>query len=50
MRTVLTMAAKDLRLMSRDWLGMFFIIGFPILMGIFFGSIMGSMGGDERRR
>jgi ABC-2 type transport system permease protein len=47
MRTVLTMAAKDLRLMGRDWLGMFFIIAFPILMGIFFGSIMGSMGGGE---
>jgi ABC-2 type transport system permease protein len=44
MRTVLTMAVKDLRLMSRDWLGMFFIIGFPIAMAIFFGTIMGSMG------
>jgi ABC-2 type transport system permease protein len=47
MRTVLTMAVKDLRLMSRDWLGMFFIIGFPIAMAIFFGSVMGSMGGDN---
>jgi ABC-2 type transport system permease protein len=44
MRTVLTMAAKDLRLMGRDWLGMFFIIGFPILMGIFFGSMYGDIG------
>jgi len=44
MGTVLTMAVKDLRLMSRDWLGMFFIIGFPIAMAIFFGTIMGSMG------
>jgi ABC-2 type transport system permease protein len=41
MRTVLTMAMKDLRLMSRDWLGMFFIIGFPIVMGLFFGQVMG---------
>jgi ABC-2 type transport system permease protein len=41
------MAAKDLRLMSRDWLGMFFIIGFPIAMSIFFGTVMGSMGGDD---
>jgi linearmycin/streptolysin S transport system permease protein len=41
MRTVLTMAMKDLRLMSRDWLGMFFIIGFPIAIGLFFGQIMG---------
>ena len=41
MRTILTMAMKDLRLMSRDWLGMFFIIGFPIVMGLFFGQVMG---------
>jgi ABC-2 type transport system permease protein len=47
MGTILTMAAKDLRLISRDWLGMFFIIVFPIVMAIFFGSIMGSMGSHE---
>jgi ABC-2 type transport system permease protein len=47
MRAVLNMAAKDLRLISRDWLGMFFIIGFPIAMSIFFGTVMGSMGGVE---
>ena len=33
MRTVLAMAVKDLRLMSRDWLGMFFILAFPDLDG-----------------
>jgi ABC-2 type transport system permease protein len=42
MPTVLTMAMKDLRLMSRDLLGLFFIVGFPIVMGIFFGIVMGS--------
>ncbi|HJQ80084.1 MAG TPA: ABC transporter permease [Lacipirellulaceae bacterium] len=42
MPTILTMAAKDLRLMSRDLLGLFFIVGFPIVMGIFFGVVMGS--------
>ena len=47
MRTVLTMAMKDLRLISRDWLGLFFIIGFPVLMGIFFGSMYGSMGTES---
>jgi len=47
MRTVLTMAVKDLRLMSRDWLGLFFIIGFPILIALFFGSMYGSMGGKS---
>jgi ABC-2 type transport system permease protein len=47
MRTVLAMAVKDLRLMSRDWLGLFFIVGFPILMALFFGSMYGSMGGES---
>ena len=45
MRSLLTMAVKDLTLMRRDWLGMFFIIGFPVLMGVFFGLISGSFGG-----
>ena len=36
MNQVLVMAIKDLRLLFRDKLGAFFIIGFPILMGIFF--------------
>src|SRR3990172_12229748 len=47
MRTVLAMAVKDLRLMSRDWLGLFFIVGFPILMALFFGSMYGSMGSES---
>jgi ABC-2 type transport system permease protein len=42
MRTIFNMAMKDLRLMSRDWLGLFFIVGFPIVMGVFFGIVMGS--------
>ncbi len=44
MRSVLTIAFKDLKLMSRDWLGLFFIIGFPVIMGLFFGMISGSFG------
>lgn len=44
MRTVLVMAWKDLVLIARDWLGLFFIIGFPVLMGIFFGSMYGGIG------
>ncbi len=47
MRTVFTMAMKDLRLISRDWLGMFFIVGFPVLMGLFFGSMFGSIGDND---
>ncbi len=44
MRTVLIMALKDLVLVTRDWLGLFFIVGFPILMGVFFGSMYGGIG------
>lgn len=44
MRTILAMATKDLRLMSRDWLGLFFIVAFPILIGTFFGSMYGGVG------
>jgi ABC-2 type transport system permease protein len=42
MLSILTMAAKDLKLITRDWLGLFFMVGFPVLMGVFFGLIMGS--------
>ena len=44
MRTVLIMAVKDLVLITRDWLGLFFIVGFPIMMGVFFGSMYGGIG------
>src|SRR3954468_21087214 len=49
MRNIFTMAIKDLRLISRDWLGMFFIVGFPVLMGLFFGSMFGSMGDNDAK-
>lgn len=44
MRTVLVMAMKDLQLITRDWLGLFFIIGFPILIAVFFGAMYGWVG------
>jgi ABC-2 type transport system permease protein len=44
MRSVITMAVKDLVLTTRDLLGLFFIIGFPILMGVFFGSMYSGIG------
>jgi ABC-2 type transport system permease protein len=47
MQRILDMAIKDLRVLSRDLLGAFFIVGFPILMGLFFGSMMGGIGGDS---
>ena len=42
MAAVFQMALKDLRILFRDKLGAFFIVGFPILMGVFFGLISGS--------
>ena len=30
MRSILTLALKDLRVMTRDWFGMFWIVVFPI--------------------
>ena len=47
MRSVLTMAMKDLTLMRRDWLGLFFIVGFPVVMGVFFGLIAGSFSSES---
>lgn len=33
------LALKDLRLLLRDRMGAFFVIGFPVLLGLFFGII-----------
>ncbi|MCA9035815.1 MAG: ABC transporter permease [Planctomycetaceae bacterium] len=44
MKRILLMAIKDLKLLSRDRVGMFFIVAFPILMGVFFGFVMGRVG------
>ncbi|MEZ6063887.1 MAG: ABC transporter permease [Planctomycetaceae bacterium] len=41
MKRVLVLAFKDLKLITRDKLGMFFMLVFPIVMALFFGSIMG---------
>lgn len=46
---LLILALKDLKLISRDKLGMFFMLVFPICMALFFGSMMGG-GGDSGTR
>ncbi len=46
MMQVLWMALKDLKILFRDRVGAFFIAVFPILMGVFFGLIMGGGGGS----
>ena len=45
MRAVWAMAAKDLRLLIRDKADLFWILGFPIVLAFFFGSIGGGGGG-----
>ena len=44
------MALKDLLLITRDGLGMFFIIGFPVMIGVFFGSMYNFVGSGEGAR
>jgi len=39
MRSVIPLAIKDLKLLLRDRMGMFFVIVFPVIMGLFFGVI-----------
>jgi len=51
MNAILNLAMKDLRILSRDKLAAFFILGFPILMGVFFGLVMnGSQSGSNAMR
>ncbi len=48
MKAVLTLAVKDLRLLSRDRLGFFFTLFFPLVYAIFFGMLFsGASGGPS---
>ncbi len=44
MRAVINLALKDLLLLWRDKAGLFWVIGFPLLMALFFGSIFSGGG------
>ena len=44
MRNILTMAIKDLKILSRDAFGMFWLLVFPLLFALFFGSIFAGEG------
>jgi len=48
MTRVVTMACKDLKIIGRDWFGVFWIFVFPLLYAVFFGSIFGGRGGGAR--
>lgn len=50
MRVILTLVAKDLRLLFRDKGGLFFTFVFPLVYAIFFGSIFNNMAGDYKSR
>ncbi len=51
MGPILTLALKDLRLMARDRVGLFFTMGFPVVFAVFFGTVFagGSEGGGGIR-
>ena len=46
---VRTLATKDLRLLYRDRVALFFVVAVPILYGLFFGAISGSFRSSEAR-
>jgi len=48
MRRILTMALKDLRLLTRDKFGLFWVTLFPLLFAIFFGTVFSGGGGGSR--
>jgi ABC-2 type transport system permease protein len=48
LRAVLALTGKDLRLLSRNRATLFFALGWPILMALFFGYVFG--GGGEKGR
>lgn len=47
MKRIFSMAIKDLKILLRDRVGAFFVVGFPILMGLFFGLMMGNIGSSS---
>ncbi|MFO0940270.1 MAG: ABC transporter permease [Pirellulales bacterium] len=50
MKSIFAIAVKDIRLLLRDRMAAFFVLGFPLLMGLFFGLVMGPSGGGEKAK
>lgn len=48
MGAVFTLALKDLRLLLRDRVSLFWILAFPLLFALFFGTIFGGGGDDDK--
>lgn len=49
MGAVLTLARKDLRVLSRDGFAMFWTLAFPLVYALFFGAIFGDEGDEDGR-
>ena len=45
MKTIITIAKKDLLLLWRDKFGLFWVLAFPLLMALFLGAVFGGGGG-----
>ncbi|MEW6363348.1 MAG: ABC transporter permease [Acidobacteriota bacterium] len=50
MRTIATLALKDLRILARDKSALFWVVVFPLLMAVLFGAMFGGGGGRERAK
>ena len=46
MSAVVTLALKDLKLLIRNRASLFWILGFPLLLALFFGLVFGGGGGS----
>lgn len=47
MKTVWTLAQKDLRLLTRDRMALFWVLVFPLVMAFMFGAMFGGSGGHH---
>ncbi len=50
MRSIIAIALKDIRLLLRDRMAAFFVLGFPLLMGLFFGLMMNPGSGGKKSK
>ena len=45
-----TIAAKDLKVLIRDKMAVFWVLGFPLMIAILFGSIFGGSGAASKMK
>lgn len=50
MRSILAIALKDIKLLLRDRLAAFFVLGFPLALGFFFGTMMNPTSSSGRSK